>query len=400
LGAAAAALSEVLTGAYDKAVGLGAEQRQGDEEGLEPTLALLFWRCLSPSNASQDFPPFLALAQAVALRIPYSRLAAGSSGERDAAAFLRTSLVPRIRAMAASSSSSSSTPNVSPALRPLVGLATAVALGLGPGPHWQALVDAAAAGGLAVLLPALEVVAEVRGRYETIVVGGTASLPSLADLLSEALAPHALAALDEEGAVEPAPQRARFLALCLGAWAGARRRVGAAAALLLSSSAVAGLVERALALRSPVGVEALLAALDGGQEGDGSKTSSVLGSHASALLALAFQLLGPGVDARVGSVLRRMQESRAPFRAAVVASLAVSLGLMICTQEYADAVLTNKQSSTLQQTPLKEHAALPPLGGWAEWAAALLRLVRLLAACSGSPEAELLPGLLVDVGAY
>ncbi len=66
------------------------------------------------------------------------------------------------------------------------------------------------------------------------------------------------------------------------------------------------------------------------------------------------------------------------------------------------AVLTYVESHppTSQQASLQEPAASPPQGGWAEWAAALLRLVRLLAACSSSSEADLLSGLLINVGAY
>jgi hypothetical protein len=335
LGAAAAALSEVLAGALDKVAAAGGslEGRQGEgqeeekELGLERTMACLFWRCLAPT-VQEDFAPFLALAEVVALRVPYPRLVSASCGDGDegddAATFLQLRVVPRIQALAATSHSP---PAPSPAaLRPLVGLATAVALGLGPGPHWEALVNAAAGGGLAVLLSALEAVAEARGRYGKAAAaagGGLPSLPSLSELLSGALAPHALAALEGEEVGDVARQRARFLAFCLGT-GGGRRRTATAHAPLLAPAAMAGLAERALALRSLVGVEAALAALDGEGEEEGSVASSALGGHAPELLAAAFELLGLGADARLASVLRRQgEEGRALFRAAVVASLAV-----------------------------------------------------------------------------
>lgn len=328
--AAAAALSGVLTGAYDKVAVAAAGGAGGGgsrrEEGLEPTLAWLFWRCLGPAPseidtgaaAAAEFPAFLAAAEAVALRVPYPRLGPpyGAEGDGDAAtasSFLNGSLVPRLHALASSPPS----PLNAAALRPLVGLATAVALGMGPGEQWKAIVDAAAAKGLAVLLPALETVAAARKRYTAAVAGGGETqqqLPTLRELLSDALAPHALATLDEgEDTVE---ERTRFLALCLG---GAARR-GAEVAPLLAPATVGRLVERTLEARSAVGVGALLAALDGEE---GQEEGGVLESRAPELLSLGFQLLGPAAEGRVASVLRKRPESRGSFRAAVVASLGV-----------------------------------------------------------------------------
>jgi len=407
-------LWQLLTAAYEKGVGptlSSSSEAAGEEWGLEATLRFLFWQCVLHCEAHKDqhgdvLVPYLSLIEAVTLRLPFKRLAsaAPSPAYASTSSFVLAFSIPLLQATVQAAGVAAGTMGT---LKPLVGIITTLNLELGAEGHWQELLgavtrapDGSGAGGLGILLGALEAISAT---YECVraSAGAQQALPALNSLLSAAVAPYILALIEGEKAGEAKEEHVRFLAVCLGAGGegatGAGSRTTTSTAMqkrrrtrqqpLLAPATVKQLVEHTLACKDEVGLEALVLALDKGDQE--CPVLDVVRSQAAAILTLAFQKLGPAGDVRIASVLSVGGGGEDEAEEEGGEEEKKQGSGEVGTPGFRAQVVSRLRSLLARVVSLQQELA---------WADDFVRLVEILSSASHEPASHFIPALLFEAG--
>jgi len=400
-----ARLWQLLTAAYEKGVGptSSAAAEAEEEWGLEAALRFLFWQCVLHCDAHKDqhgdvLVPYLSLIEAVTLRLSFKRQASAAPlpAYASTSSFMLAFLIPLLQTTVQAASGASGAMGM---LKPLVGISTTLNLELGEEGHWQELLgavtpaqDGSGAGGLGVLLGALEAISATYERVRAS-VGAQQALPALNLLMSAAVAPYTLALIEDEKAGEAKEEHVRFLAVCLGAGGegttsvAMQRRRRTRQQPLLAPATVKHLVEHTLACQDEVGLEALVLALDKGDQE--CPVLDVVRSQAAAILTMAFQKLGPGGDVRIASVLSVGGGGEDEAGEEGGEEKKKQGGAQVGTPGFRAQVVSWLRSLlTRAVSPQQEQ-------GWAD---DFVRLVEILSSASHEPASHFIPALLFEAG--
>lgn len=399
-------LWQLLIAAYEKGLGSRASLKAAEEEtGLESTLRFLFWQCILHCEAHKNLHgdvlvPYLSLIEAITLHLPFRLLAsaAPSSVYASTSSFVVAFLIPLLQKTIETADAEVVAIGI---LKPLIGIITILCLELGGKGCWQEVLNAvtptenrSGAGGLGLQLYALEIISATYEECVRVSVDAQKAVPALNSLLSNAVAPYTLALIEGEKAVEAKEEHVRFLAVCLGV-AGEvattdcsetimQKRRRTRQLPLLAPAAVEMLVEHTIACQHEIGLEALVLALDEGDQD--CPVLDVVRSQAATILTMAFQKLGAAGDVRIASVLSmggsgddEDEEERGEEQRIA----------QVCTPGFRhQGVFWLRSLLVRVNDPQHEQ----------KWADDFVRLVEILSSASHEPASHFIPALLYEAG--